>query len=69
MASHKISLPFKAEGNGKAWYDYVEGIEHNGYKTSLVEYTEERQIIYKKGVQKGRRRKVEKCKAEQRAET
>lgn len=50
----------KTLGNGKAWYDYVEGIEHNGYKTSLVEYTEERQIIYKKGVQKGRRRKVEK---------
>ncbi len=50
----------KTLGNGKAWYDYVEGIEHNGYKTSLVEYREERQIIYKKGMQKGRRRKVEK---------
>lgn len=37
----------------------MEGIEHNGYKTSLVEYREERQIIYKKGMQKGRRRKVE----------
>ena len=46
----------KALGNGKAWYDYVEGIEHNGYKTSLVEYREERQIIYKKGAKKGRKK-------------
>lgn len=50
----------KDMGDGKAWYDYVEGIDHNGYKINVAEYREERQAVNKKGVQKGCRKKAEK---------
>lgn len=46
--------------DGKAWYDYVEGIDYNGYKINLAEYREERQIAYKKGKRKGELKKTEK---------
>lgn len=50
----------KALGDGKAWYEHVKGIDHNGYKTNAVGYQEERQTLYKKGDQKGHRKKTEK---------
>lgn len=36
---------------GRCWYDYVNGIEYNGYRLNLAEYVEktEREILKEKG--------------------
>ena len=39
--------------NGRCWYDFVMGIDYNGYKINIVEYAEERHIKWKKGDKKG----------------
>ena len=39
--------------NGMCWYDFVMGIDYNGYKINIVEYAEERHIKWKKGDKKG----------------
>ena len=39
------------------WYDYVTGIDYNGYLINVVEYREEREREYRKGKRKGERKK------------
>lgn len=46
--------------DGKVRYDYVEGIDYNGYPINLVEYVESREVKYQKGKKKGQYRHVEK---------
>ena len=46
--------------DGKVRYDYVEGIDYNGYPINLVEYVESREAKYQKGKKKGQYRHVEK---------
>lgn len=46
--------------DGKAWYDYVEGIDYNGYRINVVEYRESRKAKYQKGKKKGEYRLEEK---------
>lgn len=50
----------KALKDGMAWYDYVEGIDYNGYKVNLVEYGENRETEYQKGKKKGQHRTMKK---------
>ena len=46
--------------DGKVWYDYVEGIDYNGYPIHVVEYAESRKAKYRKGKKKGQYRREEK---------
>ena len=39
--------------NGMCWYDFVMGIDYNGYKINIVEYAEEKHVKWKKGDKKG----------------
>ena len=58
----------KIEGNreeisledGISWYDAVNGIDYEGYRTNLVEYGEKREVPYKKGKKKGTTREIQK---------
>lgn len=54
----------KTEGNrreqkpngGICWYDFVTGIDYNGYKINVAEYREERSVEIKRGPEKGGKR-------------
>ena len=43
---------------GKHWYDYVNGIEYNGYQLNLAEYVEETEKEIRKGKNRGKKRRT-----------
>lgn len=42
--------------DGRCWYDYVNGIDYNGYQLNLAEYVEEMEKEIRKGRNKGKKR-------------
>lgn len=44
--------------DGRCWYDYVNGIDYNGYQLNLAEYVEEREKEILKGKNKGKKQTV-----------
>ena len=60
LKKHEKNYYEKALSNGTAGYDYIEGIDYNGYGINLVEYVESREVEYQKGKKKGQHKTIKK---------
>ena len=52
LRKREKNLREKVLKDGKVRYDYVEGIDYNGYPINVVEYAESREVSYQKGKKK-----------------
>lgn len=60
LKKHGKNCRKKTQKDETAGYDYVEGIDYNGYGINVVEYVESREVEYRKGKKKGQHKTVRK---------